>query len=109
MSIRRTPTGGSNASRLRSAAEDLEAWAEHFRRCEFACRDFREVLADVAARPGCGIYCDPPWIGAGDGYLHTFTPQDHADLATLLEDVRTRGDRQHPFWARLDSSGSSRR
>ncbi len=26
------------------------------------------------------------------------------DLRTLLEDVRTRGDRQHPFWLRLDSA-----
>ena len=26
------------------------------------------------------------------------------DLRTLLEDVRTRGDRQHPFWARLECS-----
>ena len=24
------------------------------------------------------------------------------DLQTLLEDVRTRGDRQNPFWARVD-------
>ena len=27
------------------------------------------------------------------------------DVETLLEDVRTRGDRQHPFWARVDLSG----
>ena len=26
------------------------------------------------------------------------------DLHVLLEDVRTRGDRQHPFWARIESS-----
>jgi len=26
------------------------------------------------------------------------------DLAVLLEDVRLRGDRQHPFWARVDST-----
>ncbi len=26
------------------------------------------------------------------------------DLRVLLEDVRTRGDRQHPFWARLDGA-----
>lgn len=26
------------------------------------------------------------------------------NLRVLLEDVRTRGDRQHPFWARLDGS-----
>ena len=27
-----------------------------------------------------------------------------ADLGVLLEDVRTRGDRQHPFWARVDGA-----
>ncbi len=26
------------------------------------------------------------------------------DLRTMLDDVRTRGDRQHPFWARIDSA-----
>ena len=26
------------------------------------------------------------------------------DLETLLADVRTRGDRQHPFWVKLESS-----
>jgi predicted esterase len=25
-----------------------------------------------------------------------------ADIQTILEDVRTRGDRQHPFWAKID-------
>ncbi len=27
------------------------------------------------------------------------------DVATILEDVRTRGDRVHPFWAKVDSAG----
>jgi len=27
------------------------------------------------------------------------------DLATMLEDVRTRGDRQHPFWAKIEWPG----
>jgi hypothetical protein len=27
------------------------------------------------------------------------------DLEVMLEDVRTRGDRQHPFWARIDAGG----
>ncbi len=31
-------------------------------------------------------------------------PEIQPSLAVLLEDVRTRGDRQHPFWARLDST-----
>ena len=26
----------------------------------------------------------------------------HPIIATLLEDVRTRGDRQHPFWAKVE-------
>jgi hypothetical protein len=26
------------------------------------------------------------------------------DLRVMLEDARTRGDRQHPFWARFDVS-----
>jgi pimeloyl-ACP methyl ester carboxylesterase len=35
------------------------------------------------------------------------TPQ--ASVEVLLEDVRTRGDRQHPFWAKIEStSGRSR-
>ena len=25
------------------------------------------------------------------------------ELETLLEDVRTRGDRQHPFWAKIEA------
>lgn len=29
-----------------------------------------------------------------------------ADIEVLLEDVRTRGDRQHPFWARVDYPSS---
>jgi pimeloyl-ACP methyl ester carboxylesterase len=36
-------------------------------------------------------------VNAKDAFLQ-------ADLSTILEDVRTRGDRQHPFWTRLDSS-----
>jgi pimeloyl-ACP methyl ester carboxylesterase len=36
------------------------------------------------------------------------TPRDrtvHPDLTVLLEDVRTRADRQHPFWAKLEDQG----
>ncbi len=36
----------------------------------------------------------------------SLTPSDrtvHPDLTVLLEDVRTRADRQHPFWAKLSN------
>jgi site-specific DNA-adenine methylase len=83
-SVRWTATGGANASRLRAAAEDLSLWAEHFRRCDFTSECFRVLLPKVADDPSCGIYCDPPWVGAGDEYLHPFTPEDHRDLAKQL-------------------------
>jgi hypothetical protein len=31
-----------------------------------------------------------------------FGDQPAPDAAVILEDARTRGDRQHPFWARID-------
>lgn len=84
-SIRRTASGGTNASRIRSAAGDLEAWAKHFERCEWECIDFREQLPKVADTEDCGVYCDPPWVEAGDGYLHPFTVNDHLELFELLD------------------------
>jgi site-specific DNA-adenine methylase len=83
-SVRRTANGGTNASRVRAAANDLEAWAKEFERCEWEQVCFRELLPKVADQPDCGVYCDPPWPGAGRDYLHTFTEQDHRDLAALL-------------------------
>lgn len=35
--------------------------------------------------------------------MPTNTPFASPNLETLLEDVRTRGDRQHPFWAKVES------
>jgi hypothetical protein len=29
------------------------------------------------------------------------------NVATILEDVRTRGDRQHPFWAKIEWPNAS--
>ena len=37
---------------------------------------------------------------------HSISPRDrivHPDLSVLLEDARTRADRQHPFWAKLST------
>lgn len=85
-SVRRTASGGNNASRIQSAAADLREWAEEFKRCEWTCEDFRDCIDKVADRPDCGIYADPPWFGAGRNYLHNFTAQDHIDLRDKLND-----------------------
>lgn len=83
-SIRWTAGGGNNASRLAAAASDLVEWTEQFRRCEFECNDFAVTLKKVADNPNCGIYCDPPWHGSEDQYLHPFTPADHTRLRDAL-------------------------
>jgi predicted esterase/tetratricopeptide (TPR) repeat protein len=36
--------------------------------------------------------------------INTKEPFLQGDLRTILEDARTRADRQHPFWTRLDNS-----
>jgi DNA adenine methylase len=83
-SVRRTADGGTNATRIKAAADDLEEWKKQFQRCEWESVCFRELLPKVADKPLCGVYCDPPWVGPGSGYLHSFTEQDHRDLASLL-------------------------
>lgn len=83
-SVRRTPEGGSNATRIKSAAKDLQEWMRQFARCEFQASHYREVLEHAADRRDCGIYIDPPWVTAGRNYLHSFTESDHRDLAMLL-------------------------
>jgi hypothetical protein len=36
--------------------------------------------------------------------INSSSPFIEPDLETLLEDVRLRGDRQHPFWAKLEAA-----
>jgi hypothetical protein len=36
--------------------------------------------------------------------LNTTNPAVGPDLGTLLEDARARGDRQHPFWAKVETA-----
>jgi site-specific DNA-adenine methylase len=83
-SVRRTASGGTNASRVRAAAADLDRWAQQFERCEWESIDFRELLPKIADNGTCGIYCDPPWFELGNGYLHNFNDDDHAKLESML-------------------------
>lgn len=83
-SVRRTANGGTNASRIRAAANDLHEWAKHFERCEWESVCFRELLPKVADNESCGIYCDPPWVDVGRNYLHSFSQGDHVDLLDEL-------------------------
>jgi DNA adenine methylase len=84
LSARFTASGGGSAKRYRSAVESLEAWGHTLKRCEFSTLDFREFLGECHDRPKHGIYCDPPFPGAGEAYRHKFSERDHRDLAKLL-------------------------
>lgn len=103
-SVRRTANGGTNASRIKSAAADLELWAIEFERCEWESVCFRELIPKIADKTGCGIYCDPPWIGAGRDYLHGFSETDHIDLPFLLG-----GFKQSPVVVRYGDHPAVRR
>jgi site-specific DNA-adenine methylase len=87
-SVRWAPDGGTNATRIQSAASDLEAWAKTFERCEWTCLDFNEVISKVKDDPRCGIYCDPPWVDAGDVYGHKFHVEDHIRMSIALSRFR---------------------
>ncbi len=89
LSARYTATGGSSAKRLRSAIEGLREWHALLKeKCEFNCRDFRDLLDRIEDRKGHAIYVDPPWKDAKVRYKHTFTEEDHRDLASLLGQFR---------------------
>jgi site-specific DNA-adenine methylase len=84
-SVRRTPIGGGNATRIRSVINDLEAWSAHFERCEFESIDFAGQLEKAKDREDCAIYVDPPWVDEGGAYKYSFTAQDHGKLCGFLE------------------------
>ena len=54
------------------------------RRCTFVVQDALDLIEHVKDEPAHGIYCDPPFPGAGDNYKHKFTEADHRRLADLL-------------------------
>ncbi|TWU66475.1 D12 class N6 adenine-specific DNA methyltransferase [Crateriforma conspicua] len=87
-SVRWSGRGGTNASRIKTAANDLRAWTRHFERCEWVSLDFNDVLAKVKDEPTSGIYCDPPWFEVGKRYVHRFEDTDHVRLRESLDRFR---------------------
>lgn len=88
LSTRWTSSGGDSNTRYRSAIKSLESWQRIMQRCNFSTLDFRKFLAKCKDQFKHGIYCDPPFPDAGDEYKHSFTEQDHVDLAMTLVKFR---------------------
>lgn len=79
--VRWNASGGDSAVRFRSAVKSLSAWREIMRRCTFTCRDAFEWMPEVKDEPGHGLYCDPPFPGAGRRYRHNAGKTDADELA----------------------------
>jgi site-specific DNA-adenine methylase len=63
--------GGDSNVRFRSAIDSLEEWHRNFvDRCTFSTLDCFEFLDKCKDVPGHGIYCDPPFLIAGQKYTH---------------------------------------
>lgn len=79
--------GGSSPLRFQTAARSIQdVWGPICERCSFVCMDSADVLAKVKDDPKCGVYLDPPWVGAGDDYKHRFTQSDHVSLRQSLDE-----------------------
>lgn len=84
ISVRYTASGGSSAKRWRSAVESLRAWGKVLERWQFVCEDAFKFIARLKPQDRAGIYADPPWVDAGDEYIHRFTTAQHVKLAHEL-------------------------
>lgn len=81
--------GGSSPLRFQTAVRSLqEVWGPICERCSFVCLDWSDVLAKVKDSAACGVYLDPPWVGAGDDYKHKFEPRDHFHLCSVLSEFK---------------------
>ena len=62
------------------------------------------LAATVWLSPEMVDFSQRAFIVVNGGRVNNREPFLEPNLETLLEDVRTRGDRQHPFWAKVETS-----
>lgn len=70
----------------------FDEWHNFFvgRKIKVWNQDFRTVLKKLEnyESENFFIYADPPYVKEGKGYKHSFTEQDHIDLATMLKESK---------------------
>lgn len=85
LSIRYEAQGGDSAVRYFSAVDSLRDWRRVLRKATFTVLDVHKFLAKCHDEPSHGIYCDPPFPGAGGAYLHNpGTGADEIHWHTML-------------------------
>jgi DNA adenine methylase len=115
-----TPTGGgTRASSFATRVEQLEHFAERFRRVQVDHLDWRRCL-ERYDRPGTVFYLDPPYHPAtrgGNGltrhssYVHELTAADHEDLVAIALELRGSvliSGYSHPIYDALENGGFER-
>ncbi len=87
--VRWTPGGGSGAVRWQSAADAIPVWHQRLRLVTMFRRDLFKVAEEIEDVDKVAIYIDPPYFmdsrGHSDRYKHEFVPEQHAQLAELLD------------------------
>jgi DNA adenine methylase len=87
-----TAAGGDSALRYYNAVRGLADWSRILRRCSFETMDAFDFLARCEDCEGQGIYCDPPFPGAGRRYRHNAgkTDKEESEWHTRLRDAVSR-------------------
>jgi len=111
--------GGTRSGSFATSAEQLERFAERFRRVQVDHLDWRAVL-DRYDGPGACFYLDPPYHPATRGerglrrntaYVHELSAEDHEDLvaaAVALEGSVLLSGYDHEAYAPLPDAGFER-
>lgn len=82
--VRWNANGGDSNTRYRSAVSSIYSWRRILARVNLVVQDCFEFLGNVQDEVGHGIYCDPPFPDCGVKYRHSFTHDQHRDLARAL-------------------------
>lgn len=83
--VRYTKNGGHAAKRFRSAVQSIPWWHERLSNITILRENAFDVAARIEDATRTVIYVDPPYVAKGAKYVHDFTADDHAHLATLLK------------------------
>jgi len=86
--IRWNAAGGNSNTRYRSAVASINSWRRILWRCNFTLVDCFDFLAESKDVDGYGLYCDPPFPEVGNQYAHSFTEEQHSQLAKVLAGYR---------------------
>ncbi len=88
IATRYTSNGGSGGFRWQQAVDSVPAWHDRLRGVHFKQMDCVQLASRLQDAKGWVIYVDPPYIRKGSKYVCDFELEDHARLASVLQEKR---------------------